>query len=105
MPNTHTGEIDPTQRTWVAQSHRSNELGNPIHKETHLLIILYYIIIILYYTYYRSSDNKKISDLDFGIIKGIPKDFCRTESCLKLSLDHSLVIFSINSKIMYWSND
>jgi len=43
---------------------------------------------------YWPSDNKKISDLDFSIIKGIPKDFCRTESCLKLSLDHSLVIFS-----------
>jgi len=50
---------------------------------------------------YWPSDNKKIPDLlDFSIIKGIPKDFCRTESCLKLSSDHSPVIFTINSKIM-----
>jgi len=43
----------------------------------------------------------KTSDLlDFDIIKGIPKDYCRTESYLEVSSDHFSVIFTINSKIM-----
>jgi len=50
---------------------------------------------------YSSFDNKKTPDLlDFGIIKGIAKNYCRTKFCLKLSSDHSPVIFIINSKIM-----
>jgi len=47
-----------------------------------------------------SSNNKKTSDLlSFGIIKGVAKNCCCTESCLELSSDHS-VIFIINNKIM-----
>jgi len=50
---------------------------------------------------YWPSDNKKMHDLlDFGIIRYISKDYCHTESCLQLFLDHSPVIFTINSKIM-----
>jgi len=51
---------------------------------------------------YWPSDNKKMHDLlDFGIIRYIlSKDYCHTESCLQLFLDHSPVIFIINSKIM-----
>jgi len=49
---------------------------------------------------YWPSDNKKNPDLDFSIISGISKDYCRTESCLELSSDHSPVTFTINSKVM-----
>jgi len=50
---------------------------------------------------YWPFDDKKTSDLlDFGIIKDISKDYCRTQSCLELSSDYSPVIFIINSKIM-----
>jgi hypothetical protein len=50
---------------------------------------------------YWPSDNKKTPDLvDFGIIRGIPKDYCHTESFFELSSDHSPIIFTINSKIM-----
>jgi hypothetical protein len=50
---------------------------------------------------YWPSDNKKTPDLlDFSIIRDILKDFCRSESCLVLSSDHSLIIFTINNKIM-----
>jgi len=79
-------EIDSIQRTWTAQGHRRNKPGNSIQRRTHLLTI--------------KSDNKKIPDLlDLSIIKG-HKDFCRTESCLELSSDHSPINFIINSKIM-----
>jgi len=74
--------MDPIQRTWTAQSHRSNESSNPQKN-------LYWL-----------SDNKKIPDLLISIIKNIPKDFCRTKSCLELSSDYSSVIFTINNKIM-----
>jgi len=75
-------EIDPTQSIWSSQSDRSNEFGN-----------LVYIC--------RPSNNKKTPDLlDFEIIKGIVKDYYRTESCLELSSDHSPIIFTINSKIV-----
>jgi len=50
---------------------------------------------------YWPSDNKKIPNLlDFGIMKGIAKNGCRTESCFESSSDQSPVIFIINSKIM-----
>ncbi|KAH0948917.1 hypothetical protein HN011_008066, partial [Eciton burchellii] len=39
---------------------------------------------------YWPSDNKRSSDLlDLSIITGTCKDYCRTESCLELSSDHS----------------
>jgi len=38
--------------------------------------------------------------LYFDIIKGISKDYCRTESYLELSSDHSRIIIRINNKII-----
>jgi len=49
---------------------------------------------------YWPSDKKIPNLLDFGIIKGIPKDFYCTESCLELSSDHSPIIITVNNKIM-----
>jgi len=67
----------------TAQSYRSNESGKLIYRRTtgHPII-------------------KRLTDLmDFGIIKGIPRNYYRIESCLELSSDHSPVIFTINSKM------
>jgi hypothetical protein len=50
---------------------------------------------------YWPSNNKKIFDLlNFGIIRSIPKNFCRIKSCFELPSNYSSVIFIINSKIM-----
>jgi len=38
--------------------------------------------------------------VNFDIIRTIPKDYCRTKFSLKLSWDHSSVIFTVNSKII-----
>jgi len=36
----------------------------------------------------------------FGIVKSIPKDYCRTESYLEISSDHSRIIIIVNSKVI-----
>jgi len=66
-------EIDPTQRTWIAQSHRNNEPGNLSTREP---------------TYWPSNNKETPYLLDFGIMKDIAKNCCRTESCLELSSNH-----------------
>jgi hypothetical protein len=38
--------------------------------------------------------------LVFSIIKGIAKDYCRTESCLELFSDYFPIVFKVNSKII-----
>jgi len=50
---------------------------------------------------YWPSDNKKIPHLlDIGIMKSIPKDYCRTiEFYFELFSDHSSIIITVNSKV------
>jgi len=43
---------------------------------------------------------KTLDLLNFGIIRGISKDYCCIESYPELSSNHSSVIFTVNSKIM-----
>jgi len=38
--------------------------------------------------------------LDIGIIKGIPKNYYYTESYLELFSDQSLIIITVNNKVM-----
>jgi len=47
-----------------------------------------------------SVNIKTLDLLNFGIIRGISKDYCCIESYPELSSDHSSVIFTVNSKII-----
>jgi len=47
-----------------------------------------------------TSGNEKIPDLEFGIIKDIPKDYCRTEFYFELFSDRSSIIITINNKVI-----
>jgi len=79
-------KINPAQKTCrTTQSDCSHEPGNFINRRTYLLIIW---------------PQKDPDLLDFGIIRSTTKDYCRAETCLEMSLDHSSIIFTINSKIM-----
>jgi len=64
------------------QSDKTYEFGNFIDRGTHLLVI------------YQQEDPSWYP-LHFGIIKSIPKDFCRIESCLELFSDRSPIIIII----------
>jgi len=89
MPNIRIGDRDwsypknvncsklSKQRSWQLCLQKNPSTGHPTIKR-HLI-------------YWASVDF---------IIEGIPKDYCRIESCLELSSDYSLVIFIVNSKII-----
>jgi len=82
MPNTCIGDRD-----WYTKdenfSKRSHESGNLINTKIHL---------------HWTFGNKKTPDLEFDIIKNIPKNYCPIKSCSELFSDRLPIIITVHSK-------